>query len=1243
MVTATYPRTHLERIGDLSEALKRRILVLDGAMGTMSQRYDLTEDDFRGERFKDISGSLLGANDLLCLTRPEIIGKIHAEYISAGADLIETNTFNANRISLADYHLEEIAEELNYQAATLARNVADETESSEVGRTIWVVGALGPTNRTASISPDVNDPGARNVTFDDLVVAYSEQAHGLIRGGADILMVETAFDTLNAKAALFALSEVLAALGTDLPVMVSGTITDQSGRTQSGQTSEAFYNSVAHGVQPGPGRESGLLSVGLNCALGIDELRPHIEELSAIAPVAVSCYPNAGLPNEFGEYDQTPEHMARVTAEFVEASFVNIVGGCCGTTPDHIAAIVNVVQNLSPRQIPKLEPRTRLSGLEPLTISQDSLFVNVGERTNVTGSRRFARLIKEGEYETAVEVAREQVLGGAQIIDVNMDEGLLDAEAAMTRFLNLLAGEPAVARVPTMVDSSDWAVIEAGLKTIQGKGVVNSISLKDGEEAFREHARTVRRYGAAAVVMAFDEEGQADTLERKVQICQRAYAILVDEEGFPPEDIIFDPNVFAIATGIEEHDRYAMWFIQAVGKLKELCPHSLTSGGVSNVSFSFRGSAEVREAMHAAFLRHAIESGLDMGIVNAGALPVYDEISPDLLGPIEDVLFARRVDATEELIRLAGERQGTTERRLEEDLSWRELPIEQRLIHALVQGLDQFIEEDAETARSELDRALDVIEGPLMEGMNVVGDLFGSGRMFLPQVVKSARVMKKAVAQLVPYLEAEQVDARRKGRILLATVKGDVHDIGKNIVGVVLQCNGYAVVDLGVMVPTERILAAATEHDVDVIGLSGLITPSLDHMVHVAKELQRTESNSPLLIGGATTSKAHTAVKIEQCYDGATVHVLDASRAVGVVGTLLDQNRRDQFIAGLRDEYEEVRVRRTKRQAGRELLSLDEARNRALKIDRQKTSPAAPLSPGIHVFGDISLAELRTYIDWTPFFQAWELHGKYPDLLDDQTIGSEARKLLSDAETLLDKIESEEIFSAKAVVGLFPAAALGDDVQVYTDETRSEVKAVVHGLRQQFAKGDRANLCLSDYVAPEGSTADWIGAFAVTAGHGVAGLVETLEAANDDYTSILAKSLADRLAEALAEHMHELVRKELWGYDPEEAFNNEALIAETYQGIRPAPGYPACPDHTEKQILFNLLGAEEAIGISLTDSFAMYPAASVSGWYFSHPEAEYFGVGRIGLDQVTDYAARKGWTVEEAERWLAPNLGYEPG
>ena len=1241
MSTSPTDGARARRAALLREHLSRRILILDGGMGTMIQAYHLGEDDFRGDRFRDHPTPLQGSNDLLSVTRPDVIGAIHRAYLEAGADLIETNTFNATRTSLADYGVEGAALEINRAAAKSARAAADEVEARDPSRPRWVLGALGPTTRSCSISPDVGDPGARGVTFDQLAEAYGEQARGLLEGGADVLLVETVFDTLNGKAALFAISRLLEELGEDVPVMVSGTITDQSGRTLSGQTPEAFYNSMRHGVQPGPGRAPGLISIGLNCALGADQLRPFLEELSEVADLPVSCYPNAGLPNELGEYDDTPENMAAVVRSFAEAGFVNIVGGCCGTTPDHIRAMAAAVADVPPRRVPERPKRTRLSGLEPLTIGPDSLFVNVGERTNVTGSKRFARLIRDDDYTTALEVALQQVQGGAQILDVNMDEGLLDAPAAMTRFLNLVAAEPDIARIPVMVDSSDWTVLEAGLKTLQGKGVVNSISLKDGEEAFRAKARLVRRYGAAAIVMAFDENGQADTVEQRVAVCRRAFRILVEEEGWAPEDVIFDPNVFAVATGISEHDRYALDYIEAVRRIKAACPYALTSGGISNVSFSFRGSPEVREAMHTAFLYHAIEAGLDMGIVNAGAMPVYDDIPADLLTAVEDVIFARSPTATDVLTRMAGERAGTGERRKVEDLAWRALPVRERVVHALVQGVDAFIEVDVEEARQALPRALDVIEGPLMDGMNVVGDLFGSGRMFLPQVVKSARVMKRAVAHLVPWLEAEQAGSSGKGKILLATVKGDVHDIGKNIVGVVLQCNGYQVLDLGVMVPAERILEAARTEGVDVVGLSGLITPSLDQMVHVAKEMERLGFELPLIIGGATTSKAHTALKVEGAYHGPVVHVLDASRAVGVLGRLLDRGGRETYMAEVRADYAEVRRRRALGRDKTELLPLEEARARAFRCDWAGYAPPAPVAPGIRTF-HVPVSELRDTIDWTPFFQTWELKGAYPAILDDPHVGPQARNLLADAEALLDRMERDGVLAPRGVVGLFPANAVGDDVALYADEQRARTLAVVHGLRQQFAKGDRDNLCLSDFVAPrESRVADWMGAFAVTAGS-VDALVAEFNAVHDDYSSILAKAVADRLAESLAEWAHREVRRRWWGYAPAESLGNDALVAEAYQGIRPAPGYPACPDHTEKRTLFALLGAEELLGMRLTESYAMDPPSSVSGWYLAHPAAHYFGVGRLGRDQVEDYAARKSWTVAEAERWLAPNLGYDP-
>jgi len=1242
----------------LTAELGRRILVLDGAMGTMIQACGLTEADYRGDLFGDHPLPLHGAHDVLALTRPDVLLGIHRAYLDAGADLIETNTFNAQRISMADYGLEAHVREMNRASAAVARRAADEAWARS-GRPRWVVGCMGPTNRTASLSPDVSDPGARNVTFDELAEAYREQAEGLLDGGADLLMVETVFDTLNAKAALFALGEVLAERAPDTPVMVSGTITDRSGRTLTGQTAEAFYASIRHGVagafpdgrapwapDQAQGR-AGLLSVGLNCALGARELRPFLEEVQAVAETWVSCHPNAGLPNAFGAYDESPEAMAGVIRDFAESGFVNIVGGCCGTTPEHIRQIAAAVEGLPPRRIPEPQVRTRLSGLEPLSIGPDSLFANVGERTNFTGSQRFRRLIEEGDFEAALDVARQQVESGAQLLDVNMDEGLLDSVAAMQRYLSLVATEPAISRIPVVVDSSRWEVLEVGLRCLQGKGVVNSISLKDGEDAFREKARLVRRYGAAAIVMAFDEDGQADSADRKVDICRRSYRILVDELGFPPEDVIFDPNIFAVATGIEAHERYAIDFLEATRRIKDACPHALVSGGVSNLSFSFRGSPAVREAMHSAFLYHAIRAGMDMGIVNAGALPVYDDIEPALLEAVEDVLFARRPDATERLTRIAESHRGKETRR-DEDLSWRDAPVKKRLTHALVHGLDEFIETDVEEARRESARALDVIEGPLMAGMDVVGDLFGSGRMFLPQVVKSARVMKRAVAHLIPWLEAEKraSDAGSAARILLATVKGDVHDIGKNIVGVVLQCNNYEVIDLGVMVSAERILEAARTEAVDVIGLSGLITPSLDQMVHVASEMERLGLDLPLLIGGATTSKIHTAVKIEERYSGPVVHVLDASRAVGVVGNLIDPARRGPFLAGVRAEYDTLRERH-RGQGGRSaLLAVEQARARPFPTDWARYVPPRPTFTGLRVFDDFPLEELVPTIDWAPFFQAWEMPGRYPELLDDPHTGGPARALLHDALLLLDEIVAGGLLRARGVVGIWPAASVGDDVEIYASdaEDRSRPIGVARFLRQQFAKDGRPNVCLADFVAPRDSGAlDHLGAFAVTAGVGLDAVVARFERAHDDYRAILAKALADRLAEAFAERLHQRVRAELWGYAPDDlGLANEDLVQERYRGIRPAPGYPACPDHTEKRTLFRLLGAEDNTGITLTESYAMLPTASVSGWYLSHPEAFYFGVGRVGPDQVADYARRKEMTVPEAERWLGPSLGYEP-
>jgi 5-methyltetrahydrofolate--homocysteine methyltransferase len=1221
----------------LKDLISRRILLLDGAMGTMIQTHGLSEAEFRGERYRDHPVPLQGNNDILSLTRPDVIGEIHRAYLEAGADIVQTNTFSSTRVAMADYGVEEDVYDINRAAAQVARAAADECTAKDPSRPRFVAGSIGPTNRTASLSPKVGDPGFRNVTFDQLATGYAEQARGLLDGGVDILLVETVFDTLNCKAALFAITGLLEERGLDTPVMVSGTITDASGRTLTGQTPEAFYNSVRH---------ADLFAIGLNCALGPGALRPHLEEVAQVAELPVSCHPNAGLPNEFGGYDLSPADMAATLRDFAQAGFLNVVGGCCGTTPDHVRAIAEAVEGLAPRSVPDRPVRTRLSGLEPLEIGPGSLFVNVGERTNVSGSRRFARLIRDGEHETALEVAREQVEGGAQIIDVNMDEGLLDSVEAMSRFLNLVASEPAITRVPIMIDSSDWAVLEAGLKCVQGKGVVNSISLKDGEDAFRQQARLVRRYGAAVVVMAFDEQGQADTYERKIEICARAYRILTEDVGFPAEDVILDPNIFAVATGIEEHNTYGVAFIEATRTIKDTLPHALVSGGVSNISFSFRGSPRVREAMHAAFLYHAIRAGMDMGIVNAGAVEVYDDIDPELREAVEDVLFNRRPDATERLTALAEAHRGA-ERRREVDMAWRDHPVGSRLEHALVHGVVDFIDEDVEEARRAAERSLDVIEGPLMDGMNTVGELFGSGRMFLPQVVKSARVMKRAVAYLVPYLEAEKAEgeeSRAAGTIVMATVKGDVHDIGKNIVGVVLQCNNYRVVDLGVMVPAERILEVAREEAADVVGLSGLITPSLDQMVHVAAEMRRLDFEVPLLVGGATTSATHTAVKIAPEYPGPVVHVLDASRSVGVVSQLLDPGRRTDFAARVRADYEETRVSYARRKAGRHLLPIDEARDRRFSQDWSTYAPPAPASPGTEVFTDYPVDELRAFIDWTPFFQAWDLPGAYPALLEDDAVGEQARALHADALALLERIASERLLGARGVVGLFRANTIGhDDVEVYGDAEHGSLLATFRGLRQQFQKSDgRPNLCLADFVAPrESGVEDFVGAFAVTAGIGLDELCADFESRHDDYQSILAKALADRLAEAFAERLHQRVRTELWGYAPDEALDNRGLIAERYRGIRPAPGYPACPDHSEKSSLFEVLDAPARIGVRLTESCAMLPGASVSGWYFSHPEAHYFGVGRIDRDQVSDYARRKGMSVTEVERWLSPNLAYD--
>ncbi|MDH5195727.1 MAG: methionine synthase [Gemmatimonadota bacterium] len=1226
------------RGASLGQLLTQRILVLDGAMGTMIQAYELGEDDFRGTLLRDHTADLRGNNDLLSLTRPDVIEAVHRAYLEAGADLIETNTFNAQAISQADYDTVHLVHDMNVASARLARRAADAFTRRTPDRPRFVIGVLGPTNRTASMSPDVNDPGYRTASFMEIADAYRAQAAALLDGGVDALMVETVFDTLNCKAALFAIQELLERRGLRVPVMVSGTITDASGRTLSGQTVEAFWNSVRH---------ADLLSVGFNCALGAAQLRPHLEELAGIAGTFVSCHPNAGLPNAFGGYDQTPAEMAALIRDFAESGFVNIVGGCCGTTPDHIRAVVEATADLQPRNVPTVPALCRLSGLEPFTIRPDSLFVNVGERTNVTGSSRFAKLIAAGDYEAAVEVARQQVENGAQLIDVNMDEGMLDSRAAMERFLRLIAAEPDIARVPVMVDSSRWEVLEAGLQNLQGKGIVNSISLKEGEADFLTKARLVRRYGAAVIVMAFDEEGQADTVARKVAICHRAYGLLTEQVGFPPEDIIFDPNIFAIGTGLEEHGRYATAYMEAVRQIKHTLPGTLVSGGVSNLSFAFRGSHAVREAMHSAFLYHAIQAGMDMGIVNPGQLAVYEDIPAELLTAVEDLLFDRRSDATERMLTLAEKyRGGGKEKQV--DHAWRQLPVAERLKHALVEGILDHIAADTEEARQQLGRSINVIEGPLMDGMNVVGDLFGAGKMFLPQVVKSARVMKKAVAHLIPFLEAEQAEGSgptRAGTIVLATVKGDVHDIGKNIVGVVLGCNNYEVIDLGVMVPAQRILDEARRVNADVIGLSGLITPSLDEMVHVAREMTRQQFTVPLLIGGATTSRAHTAVKVAPAYTGPTVHVLDASRSVGVLNQLLSAERHGPYVSQVAGEYAQIRDRHGERAAGQVFLSLEEARRRRWAPDWTTYAPPLPRRPGITVFDDYPIEELVPYIDWTPFFRTWELAGSYPGILEDPTVGTQARTLLDDAEALLARIVRERLLTARATVGLFPANAVDDDVEVYTNLTRKTVRAVMHGLRQQSEKAPgRPNRCLADFVAPKHTgLADHLGAFAVTAGIGLDALCDEFARDHDDYGSIMAKALADRLAEAMAERLHERVRRELWGYAPDEALDNPALVAERYRGIRPAPGYPACPDHTAKRTLFDLLAVPETIGVTLTESCAMLPTASVSGWYLAHPDAHYFGLGRIGRDQVEDYARRTGMSVADTERWLAPNLGYDPG
>jgi 5-methyltetrahydrofolate--homocysteine methyltransferase len=1223
-------RTREERLALLRPLLAERILVLDGATGTQIQRYGLSEADFRGERFRDHPCDLKGNSDVLALTRPDVVRAVHDAYLAAGADIITTDTFTATRISQADYGLADVAAEIHLAAARIARAAADAAEAREPKRPRFVVGSLGPTNKTASISPDVADPAARNVTFEELVEAYAEATRGLVVGGSDLLMIETAFDVLNARAAIFAVETVFEELGVRLPLWISGTITDASGRTLSGHTVEAFWNSVRH-AEP--------LIAGLNCALGARQLRPHVEELSGLAGTFTAAHPNAGLPNEMGGYDETPEAMAEVIRGFAESGLVNVVGGCCGTGPAHVAAFVEAVRGLPPRTIPQPPPALRLAGLEPLDIGPGSLFANIGERTNVAGSRAFARLIVAGDFDGALEVARRQVEAGAQAIDVNMDEALLDSEAAMTRFLRLVASEPAVARVPVVVDSSKWSVIEAALRNVGGKPLVNSISLKEGEAEFLAHARLARRYGAAVIVMAFDERGQADTVERRLEICRRAYRLLTEQAGFPPDEIVFDPNVFAVGTGIEEHAGYATAYIEAVRRIKAEMPGVHVSGGVSNVSFSFRGNDTVREAIHAVFLYHAVAAGMDMGIVNPGALTVYSELPEELRDCVEDVVLNRRPDATERLLEIAPRYAGESERR-EVDPAWRSLPVAERLKHALIEGIDTFVVEDAEEARRAAAHPIDVIEGPLMAGLDAVGDLFSAGKMFLPQVVRSARVMKKAVAHLVPYIEAEKAasgDIRPRGRILLATVKGDVHDIGKNIVGVVLACNNYEIVDLGVMVPAPVIIAEARAREVDAVGLSGLITPSLEEMALVAGEMEREGFSVPLLIGGATTSRAHTAVKIAPRYSGPVIHVADASRAVGVAGELLGSGAA-AFAEATRADQERVRVERAGRAERLPLISIEAARANPTPVDFSAPAPR-PSFLGVRDFEPQSLAKLAALIDWTPFFGAWELKGSYPSILDSPRTGESARRLFADAEKMLARIADEKLLAARGAVGFWPANSDGDDVELYADETRTGVLARLHTLRQQMEKQPgRPNQALADFVAPRSSGLDYVGAFAVTAGIGAAELVASFEAAHDDYSAIMVKALADRLVEALAEHLHARVRRELWGYAPGEALDESQLIAEEYQGIRPAPGYPACPDHTEKATLFALLDAEARAGIGLTESFAMLPPASVSGYYFWRPEARYFGVGRIGRDQLEDYARRKGWSTEEAARWLAPNL-----
>ncbi|MGM9477604.1 methionine synthase [Pedobacter sp. GSP4] len=1230
----------------IREELEKRILVIDGAMGTMIQRYTLTEEDFRGERFKNHPCDVKGNNDLLNITRPDIIKTIHLEYLASGADIIETNTFSTQRISMADYQMEDLSYEMSFEGARVAKEAVNEFMAANPDRKCFVAGAIGPTNRTLSMSPNVNDPGFRAVYFDELEAAYYEQVRGLVDGGSDVLLIETIFDTLNAKVAIVAIKKYEEVIGRKLEIMISGTITDASGRTLSGQTAEAFLNSVMH-AKP--------LSIGFNCALGAKEMRPHIEELAAKAGCYVSAYPNAGLPNEFGAYDEQPHETAHLVDDFIASGFVNIVGGCCGTTPEHIGCIAKNARKAAPRKLPVLEPYMRLSGLEPVTITPESIFVNIGERTNITGSPKFSKLILGGDYEAALAVALQQVEGGAQVIDVNMDEGMLDSEAAMTKFLNLIASEPDIAKLPIMVDSSKWSVIENGLKCLQGKGIVNSISLKEGEDKFRESARKIMQYGAAVVVMAFDEQGQADNYERRKEICKRSYDILVNEIGFPPEDIIFDPNILTVATGLEEHNNYAVDFINATRWIKENLPYAKVSGGVSNISFSFRGNNVVREAMHSAFLYHAIQAGLDMGIVNAGMLEVYQEIPPELLERVEDVLLNRREDATERLVEYA-DTVKSKGKEIVKDEEWRKGSVEERLSHSLVKGIVEYLDDDVEEARQKYARPIQVIEGPLMDGMNIVGDLFGAGKMFLPQVVKSARVMKKAVAYLLPFIEQEKLDNPDQdqnssaGKVLMATVKGDVHDIGKNIVGVVLACNNFEIVDMGVMVPAQDIIKKAKEINADIIGLSGLITPSLDEMVHFAKEMEREGFTIPLIIGGATTSRIHAAVKVAPNYSGPAIHVLDASRSVTVCSTLMNPDAKDEYVAGIRAEYDKAREAHLNKRSDKRFKTLEEARKNKFKIDFQPNLPV-PEFTGTRVFDNYPLEELVPYIDWTPFFHTWELRGSYPKIFDDKNVGDEAKKLFDDAQTLLKRILDEKLLTARGVIGFWPANSVEDDIQLSVERSEfgdSKLQAenskpvTIHTLRQQAEKVyGQPYYALSDFIAPkESGIQDYFGGFAVTTGIGIDELVNEFEANHDDYNSIMAKALADRLAEAFAERMHERVRKEYWGYAKDENLSNQELIKEEYAGIRPAPGYPACPEHTEKGTLFELLDAENKIGLRLTESYAMYPTAAVSGFYFAHPDSRYFGLGKITKDQIEDYAIRKDMPIEEVERWLSPNLAY---